>query len=125
MKAKSILELLTLSTNLYMISQDEEFMENLSEMMKKGKQKVDGFMDDFTDEGEESREKLIQRFLHRAKKTKEELEQKMGEVAERVYSKMHIAHADEVKKLSDEIVRVRRDLALAEARISDLEPKKS
>ena len=49
----------------------------------------------------------------------------MAEVAEKVYAKMHIAHADEVKKLSDEIACVKRELALAEARIVNLEPKKS
>lgn len=37
MKAKTVIELLTLSTNLYMISKDDEHMKNLSELTKKGK----------------------------------------------------------------------------------------
>ena len=124
MKAKNLIELFTLSTNLYMISKDEEFVKKFSEMMRKGKNKVHELIDDFSEQDEESEERLIQKFLHKAKKAKEELEQKIAEVAEKVYTKMHIAHADEVKKLSDEIDRVKRELALAEARIVNLEQKK-
>jgi polyhydroxyalkanoate synthesis regulator phasin len=123
MKAKNLLQLLTLSTNLYMISKDEEFMENLSEMMKKGKEKVNDLIEGFANEGEADHEQLIQKFLHKAKKAKEELERKMSEVAEKVYEKMHIAHSDEVKRLSDEIASIKKELALAEARIVNLEPK--
>ena len=125
MKAKTLVELLTLSTNLYMISKDQQFMENLSEMAKKGKKKVDDIIDEFSDEGENGEEKLIQKFLHKAREAKEELEHKIEEVAYMVYEKMHIAHSDEVKKLADKIETLKRELALAEARILHLEQKRS
>lgn len=123
MRAKTIVELLTLSTNLYMISKDEEFMENLTEMMKKGKKKAEDILDEFSEEGEE--DKLIQKFLSKAKNAKHELENKIAEIAEKVYAKMNIAHVDQVKKLSDELEGLKRELALAEARIIHLEQKKS
>jgi polyhydroxyalkanoate synthesis regulator phasin len=125
MRAKSLIELLTLSTNLYMISKDEEFMQNLSELMKKGKQKAEDIIDEFSGGEEEGEDKLIQKFLVKAKKAKEELEKKIEEAAVRVYQKMHIAHADEVKKLAEEVDRLKRELALTEARIVNLEPKNS
>jgi polyhydroxyalkanoate synthesis regulator phasin len=125
MRAKSLIELLTLSTNLYMISKDEEFMQNLSEMMKKGKKKAEDIFDEFSGEDEEGEDTLIQKFLQKAKKAKEELEQKIEDTAAKVYQKMHIAHADELKKLAEEVDRLKRELALAESRIVNLEPKNS
>jgi polyhydroxyalkanoate synthesis regulator phasin len=124
MRAKSFIELLTLSTNLYMISKDDEFMQNLSEMLRKGKKKAEDIIEDFSGEGEEGEEQLIQKLLHKAQKAKIELEQKIEEAAIKVYEKMHIAHADEVKRISDEVVRLKREFALAEARIVNLEPSK-
>lgn len=125
MRPKTLIELLTLSTNLYMISKDEEFMQNFSEMMKKGKKKAEDLFDEFSDEGEEGEERLFQKFMHKAQKAKEELEKKIEETAVKVYGKMHIAHTDEIKKLSDEIERLKREMAMAEARIVNLEPKKA
>lgn len=125
MRAKTLVELLTLSTNLYMISKDEEFMQNLSEMLKKGKQKAEDILDEFSGEEEEGEEKLVQKLLHKAKKAKEELEKRIEDTAVKVYDKMHIAHADEVKRLAEEIDKLKRDLALAEARLINLEPKNS
>lgn len=48
----------------------------------------------------------------------------MGEVAEKVYAKMHIAHTDQVKGLENSISELRRELALAEGRIVTLENRK-
>lgn len=125
MRAKSLIELLTLSTNLYMISKDEEFMQNLTEMVKKGKKKASDLIDEFSAGEDEGEEMLLQKFLHKAQKAKEELEQKIENAAIKVYEKMHIAHADELKKLAEEVERLRRELAVAESRIVNLEPKKA
>ncbi len=123
MRAKTLVELLTLSTNLYMISRDEKFMEALAEMVKKGKKKSADIINEFSDDGEEGEEPLIQKFLEGARKAKEELEKKIEETAVKVYGKIHIAHTDDIKKLSGEIERLKRELSLAEARIVHLEPK--
>jgi polyhydroxyalkanoate synthesis regulator phasin len=109
---------------MYMISKDEEFMQNLNEMMKKGKQKAEDIINEFTGDEEEGDEKLIQKFLHKAQKAKEELEKKIEEAATKVYEKMHIAHADELRKLAAEVARLKNELSLAEARIVNLEQKK-
>lgn len=124
MKAKTLVELLTLSTNLYMISKDEEFVKNLSGMLKKGKEKAEDILDDFSEAGDESEEGLLHKFIHHAQKAKEELEKKIENTAAIVYQKMHIAHLDEVKKLAKEIELLKKELALAESRIVNLESKK-
>ena len=121
MRAKTLIELLTLSTNLYIISKDEEFMKNLSEMTKKGKEKVDDLISSFTEHGEEDHETIMEKFLEKTKQAKEELEKKIEETAAKVYHKMHIAHTDQVETLAAEIKLLRNELALAEARMVNLE----
>ncbi|HEY4799818.1 MAG TPA: hypothetical protein VII99_12130 [Bacteroidia bacterium] len=125
MRAKTLIELLTLSTNLYMISKDEEFMENLSEMTKKGKQKIEDLLGEFSEEGEDSEDKLIRKLLSKTKQVKEDMEKVIEEAAVRIYKKMHIAHTDQVKKLNEDIDFLKKQLALAESRIDNFEKKPS
>lgn len=126
MRSKTLIELLTLSTNLYMISKDEEFMKNLNEMMKKGKKKAEDIIEGFYEgEDEEGADGLLQKLVDKTRQAREDLEKKIEEAAVRVYEKMHIAHTDEIKKLSAEIEKLKRELALTEARIVHLEPRKS
>jgi polyhydroxyalkanoate synthesis regulator phasin len=121
MKAKSIIELLTLSTNLYMISKDEEFIETLSEMLKKGKKKAEDILDNFSDTGAEDEDKLIKKLLIKAQDAREQLERKMDDTAVFVYRKMHIAYAADVEKLAQELECLKQKLTLAEARIANME----
>lgn len=121
MKAKTLIELLTLSTNIYMITKDEKFMNNLKEMSEKGKEKVSAFADEWMEDDEE---KLLEKLTRKAHEAKEELENKISEVAEKVYAKMNIAHTHQVDALEAELNSVRRELALAEARILTLETNK-
>lgn len=122
MRAKTFIDLLTLSTNLYMISKDEKFMNNLKEMAEKGKEKVSAFAGEFTAHHDE--ESLIERIKEKANEAREELENKIGEVAEKIYHKMNIAHTKQIEQLEGEIANLKRELALAEGRIVLLETKK-
>lgn len=121
MKAKTLIELLTLSTNIYMITKDEKFMNNLKEMTEKGKEKVAAFAGEFMDDDEE---KLMDKLRHKAHEAKEELENKIGEMVEKAYAKMNIAHTHQVESLEAKIESMKRELALAEARIITLEYNK-
>jgi len=122
MKAKTLIELLTLSSNMYLIAKDDAFWERLNEMTEKGKKTFNKVMDDFADEdGEEH--SILEKFIAKAKQAREELEQKMEEVAVKAYKKMHIAHTDEIKKLEMEIEQLKKQLGLAEARIVIIEQK--
>jgi polyhydroxyalkanoate synthesis regulator phasin len=121
MKAKTILELMTLSTNLYMIAKDEKLMGKIAEMSAKGKEKLDEFIEDF--EGDDEK-KLSEKILEKAAQAKEELEQKIGEMVVKLYDKMNIAHTEQIKELSNRIEALKKELALAEARIVNLESNK-
>jgi len=122
MKAKTLIELLTLSTNIYMISKDEKFMANLKEMTEKGKEKVSAFAHEFSGEDEEG--KLLEKFMQKAHEAKEELEHKIGQVAEKIYEKMNIAHTSQIAALNADIELLKKELSLAEARIVSLETQK-
>jgi polyhydroxyalkanoate synthesis regulator phasin len=120
MKAKTIIELLTLSSNMYLIAKDEDFWKRLNEMTEKGKKTFNKVVEEFSDEeGEEY--SMLDKLIEKAKQAREELEQKMEEVAVKAYRKMHIAHTDEIKKLESEIEQLKKQLGLAEARIITIE----
>jgi len=117
MRARTLLELFSLSTNLYMIAKDKEFFERLGKMADKGKE----YVDEFAEEDEEGETQIIAKLVEKATQAKEEIEKKMEEVAVKVYGKMHIAHTDDIKKLEEQIADLRKELALAEVRILHLE----
>ncbi|MGZ3866685.1 MAG: hypothetical protein ACXVC6_13025 [Bacteroidia bacterium] len=112
MKAKTLIELLTLSTNVYMITKDEKMMHNLSEMMQKGKEKISGLAEEFG--FDEDEEKLMEKLAQKAHQAKEEFENKMEEVAKKVYEKVNIAHTDKVKELENTILNLQQRLAKME-----------
>src|SRR5579872_5766322 len=98
MKARTLIELLTLSTNIYMISKDEKLMNNLTEMKKKGRETLEGWIDDLRN-SDEDEGKLTEKLIHKAIQVKHELEETMEDVARKVYEKMNIAHTDYIKNL--------------------------
>ena len=123
MKAKTLIELLTLSTNVYMITKDEKMMNNLSEMTQKGKAKLSELVEEFSGD-DENEEKLMEKLLHKAQQAKEELEHKMEEVVRKVYDKVNIAHVDQVKSLEETIENLKKQLILTEARLAKIETPK-
>lgn len=122
MIAKTLLELFTLSTNLYMISKDEEAMKELMEIKNEVRNKTAALIDSLAGEDDQTRE-IISKVLQKALQAKEELEKRADELARNIYHKMHIAHTDEIKKLSDEISKLKNELMLAEAKLINLEQK--
>jgi hypothetical protein len=124
MKARTLIELLTLSTNIYMISKDEKLMNNLTEMKKKGRETLEGWIDDLRN-SDEDEGKLTEKLIHKAIQVKHELEETMEDVARKVYEKMNIAHTDYIKNLEQKVEQFKKELELAEARITTIEtPKK-
>lgn len=109
------MDLMTLSTNLYLISKDEKFFAHLTEMAEKGREKVREFMDSDGD-GE-----LLANIREKAAEAKAELEKKLEETVKAVYEKMQITHLEKLKELEDKVDRLQNELLLAEARIVNLE----
>lgn len=119
MKSKTLLELLTLSSNLYLIAKDKDLLTKLSDMAEKGKKKVDEVMEEFSED--EDHEGFIEKLIFKAQQAKEELDKKMEEVAVTVYKKMNIAHTSDLTILNEKIDKLKNELELAKLRITNLE----
>lgn len=125
MKAKTLLELVALSTTLYTISKETQLMEKLGDLSEKGKDKLNDFMKDKMENEDGEEMKFTEKLAHKANEVKEQIEEKIGEMITVFYEKINIAHTDEIEKLEAKIKKLTKDLALAESRIDSLEKKKS
>ncbi|MCF8414890.1 MAG: hypothetical protein K9G40_01505 [Crocinitomicaceae bacterium] len=123
MKAKTFLELVALSANLYAISKETHLMDKIKDMSEHGKDKINDFMKEKIVDENGNEVEFIERLMMKAHDAKEELEDKIGEMVAVFYDKMNIAHVDKVKELELKIDQLSKDLALAEARINHIESK--
>ncbi|MEY3236553.1 MAG: hypothetical protein RI883_654 [Bacteroidota bacterium] len=123
MKAKTLLELATLSSSLYTISKETHLMEKLAILSEQGKDKINSFMKESVIDENGNQIEFMEKLVLKAHQVKEELEEKIGEVVASFYEKVNITHTDKLKGLEMRIEQLSKDLALAEARINHLENK--
>lgn len=123
MKAKTFLELVTLSSTLYTISKETHLMEKLAAMSEQGKDKINEFMKESLVDENGNEMEFMDKLVLKAHQAKEELEAKIGEMIATFYEKVNIAHTDQIRGLEERIEQLSKDLALAEARINHLEKK--
>ena len=123
MKAKTFLELVALSANLYSISKENHLMDKLKDLSEDGKDNINSFMSEKVLDENGNEIEFMDRLMMKAQEAKGELEQKIGEMVATFYEKVNIAHVDKIKELEEKVELVKRELALAEARISHLESK--
>ncbi|MEN9999170.1 MAG: hypothetical protein RI922_2160 [Bacteroidota bacterium] len=123
MKAKTLLELVTLSSTLYTISKETHLMEKLTALSEQGKDKINDFMGEKLVDEDGNEVEFLDKLVLKAHEAKEELEVKIGEMVAAFYEKVNIAHTDQVKGLELKVEQLQKDLALAEARINHLEQK--
>ena len=123
MKAKTLLELVTLSSTLYTISKETHLMEKLTALSEQGKDKINDFMGEKLVDEDGNEVEFLDKLVLKAHEAKEELEVKIGEMVAAFYEKVNIAHTDQLKGLELKVEQLQKDLALAEARINHLEQK--
>ncbi len=121
MKAKTLLELVTLSSTLYTISKETHLMEKLTALSEQGKDKINDFMKESLVDADGNEIEFMDKLVLKAHQAKEELETKIGEMVASFYEKINIAHTDQLKGMEMRIDQLSKDLALAEARINHLE----
>lgn len=119
MRARTLLDLISLSSNLYMLSKNEALMKTLHELADKGKDKFNAMAESFN--GDEEEMQFVHKLMAKAMEAKAEVENKMEEVAVKVYEKMRIAHSDDLKRLEEEVKQLSHALQMAEARLVTLE----
>ena len=123
MKAKTLLELVTLSSTLYTISKETHLMEKLTALSEQGKDKINDFMREKVLDEHGNEVQCLDKLVLKAHEAKEDLEVKIGEMVAAFYEKVNIAHTDQLKGLELKVEELEKALALAEARINHLEQK--
>lgn len=124
MKAKTLLELLTLSSSIYVLAKDTELMDKIKEMSEKGKDRINkSFADPIVDEDGHELE-FVDKIIHKAGQAKEELEQKIEELVATFYKKINIAHLDDIRALNEKVAESDKAIALLQARLNKLEANK-
>ena len=121
MKAKTFLELASLSTALYTISKDTKLMEKLEALSESGKEKINHFMKDVVIDENGKEMEFLDRLALKAQETKDDLETKIGEMAAAFYAKINVAHTDKILLLQSKLDQLQKDVSLVEARINQLE----
>ena len=121
MKAKTFLELASLSTALYTISKDTKLMEKLEALSESGKEKINHFMKDVVIDENGKEMEFLDRLALKARETKDDLETKIGEMATAFYAKINVAHTDKILLLQNKLDQLQKDVSLVEARINQLE----
>ncbi len=123
MRTKTIIELLTLSSSLYVLAKEYNLFDRLGELTEEGKAKFNKIADEnlLDDNGNEI--ELIDKFLLKASQAKEELEEKVEELIVKFYKKINVAHTDEIKALNIKLDKSQDKIALLEARLNHLEFK--
>lgn len=125
MKARTLVELLTLSSNLYLISKDKEMISKLHDLADKGKEKINAFMSSSVKDKDGNELEFMEKLALKAHDVKEELEEKIAGMVETFYKKVNIAHVNEIKSLQAKIDELSKGTALLEARLNKLETKQS
>ncbi len=123
MKTKTLIELITLSSSLFVLSRDTHLLEKFNEWSEKRKEMLnktdsDGILDEDGNEMD-----LINKILLKGEQVKEELEVKIEELVAKVYKKINLAHLDEIKALNEKLEKADKTLALVEARLNKMEAK--
>jgi len=123
MKTKTILELLTLSSSIYVMAKDTELLEKINEYSKKGKDEINKILSESQLDENGNELDFTDKVILKAHELKEELYEKIEERVVKVYKKMNIAHLDEIKAINEKLEKANAKIALLEARLNILESK--
>ncbi len=99
-----MIELLGLGTNLYLVSRDKDLVAQLSKFAKSTKDTLHEMAEKAKQDDEEG---LMYQLLLKIKEAEQDIEKKIGEMAEKVYEKLQLAHISEVRKLRGELEELR------------------
>jgi polyhydroxyalkanoate synthesis regulator phasin len=123
MKAKSILELLTLSSSLYVLARDTELLEKIKELSEKGKDEIDKIISESKLDENGNELEFVDKIILKTQELKDELDKKVEELVIKFYKKIHVAHVEEIKALNEKIEKADMAIALLEARLNKLDLK--
>lgn len=114
MKGKTFLELLTLSTTLYAISKEKHLMDKIKDISQQGKDKINSFVKEKVLDDDGNEVEFLEKLSMKAKEAKEGLEEKIGEMVEKLYTKMNLVHVHKIESLEKEINNLKLKLTKLE-----------
>lgn len=123
MKTKTLIELITLSSSLYVLTRDTHLLEKINEWSEKRKDGLNKIASDSITDEEGNELELMDKILNKAHQVKDELESKIEELVTKVYKKINITHLDELNALNEKLEESDATIALLEARLNKLETK--
>lgn len=121
MKTKTILELLTLSSSLYYLARDTQFLDKINELSEKGKVNINRIVSESQLDENGNELEFVDKVILKTHELKEELDDKIEELVVKFYKKMNVAHLDEIKALNEKLEKLDATVALLEARLNKLE----
>lgn len=123
MRTKTFLELLTLSSNLYLIAKDTNALEKIHDYTERGKESINNFVKEKITDSEGNELEFVDKMVLKLHQFKEELDEKIAGAVETVYDKMHIAHTNQINEMQEKIDSLAKEVSLATAKIKELEAK--
>ena len=123
MRTKTFLELLTLSSNLYLIAKDTNALEKIHEYTEMGKDSLNNFVKEKITDSEGNELEFVDKMVVKLHEVKEELDAKIAGAVEAAYEKMRIAHTNRVEELEEKMLALTKEVSLANERIKELEGK--
>ena len=121
MKTKTIIELLTLSSSIYVLARDTKFLDKINEFSEKGKDNINKAMSENEVDENGNELEFMDKIILKTHELKEELNDKIEELVANFYKKINVAHLDEIKALNVKIQKLENAVALLEARFNKLE----
>ena len=121
MKTKTILELLTLSSSIYFLARDTQFLDKISEFSEKGKDNINRVVSESKLDEDGNELEFIDKIILKTHELKDELDDKIEELVVKFYKKINVAHLDEIKALNEKLVKLDANVALLEARLNKME----
>jgi polyhydroxyalkanoate synthesis regulator phasin len=121
MKTKTILELLTLTSSVYVLARDNQFLEKISAFSEKGKEEMNKIASEAQLDENGNTLDFADKIILKTHELKEELNDKIEELVVKLYKKINVAHLDEIKALNEKIDKLDATVALLEAKLNKIE----
>ena len=123
MKARTLVELAAISSTLYTLSKDQELLDKLNQWAEKGKDKINSFVKEkvVDDDGREL--DFLEKLSARIETSRNNLEERVGELVKTTYDRMQIAHTDKIEKLEVQLDAMKKELTLLHTKLKKQEKK--
>lgn len=123
MKARTLVELAAISSTLYTLSKDQELLDKLNQWAEKGKDKINSFVKEKVVDHDGRELDFLEKLSARIETSRNNLEERVGELVKTTYDRMQIAHTDKIEKLEVQLDAMKKELTLLHTKLKKQEKK--